>query len=179
MRKWVAVVGLALLVTFLSPWPAHADTLTVEVGYADNLRASGFFPNPWIGATFNGQTVISQTNPAGITFDSGAVRIDNTSAVPVAISNFQVVFNSTDGTPTTIAIWGAGTQLTLAPGQSGIFTQFHNSGENFDSSDFGVFGGSAPAILAPNTNGNGGIGGCATSNPANLAGFNGPGQACD
>jgi|SRR5215472_816931 len=168
MRKWVAVVGLALLVTFLSPWPAHADTFTVEVGYADNLRASGFFPNPWIGATFNGQPVISQTNPMGIVFDSGAVRIDNTGATSIAISNFQVTFNSTDGTKTTIAIWGPGTELTLAPGQTGIFTQFPNSTQNFDSSDFGVFGGSPPSNLAPNSNGNGLIGGCSTSNKANL-----------
>jgi hypothetical protein len=161
-----------VLLTLALATPVSADTFNISVGYADNLRASGFFPNPWIGATFNGQTVISQTNPAsvpgGIVFDSGAVRIDNTSAVAMAISNFTITFNSTDGSKTVIAIWGAGNQLTLAPGQSGIFTQFPNNTQNFDSSDFGVFGGSPPANLLPNTLGNGGIGGCATSNPSNL-----------
>jgi hypothetical protein len=112
--------------------------------------------------------VISQTNPTGIIFDSGAVRIDNTGTTSIAISNFHVTFNSTDGTPVTIAIWGAGTQLTLAPGQTGIFTQFPNSGENFDSSDFGVFAARPPSNLTPNSGGNGLIGGCSTSNPANL-----------
>jgi len=176
------LVGTTILGCLLMVSPAMAaDTFTVEVGYADNLRASGFLPSPWIGSSFNGQTVISQTNPAGITFDSGAVRIDNTNATgSIAISNFHVLFNSTDGGARTIAIWGAGTQLTLAAGQSGIFTQFPNSTENFDSSDFGVFGGAPPANLAPNSNGNGLIGGCATSNPANLtAAQKAAGGPCD
>ena len=165
ITKQQCVVLLALVLLAV---PLSADTFNIMVGYADNLRPSGFFPSPWIGSTFNGQTVISQTDPTGIIFDSGAVRIDNTSAVPMAISNFQVTFNSTDGSLTTIAIWGPGTQLTLAPGQSGIFTQFPNSTENFDSSDFGVFGGLPPANLSPNSAGNGLIGGCATSNRSNL-----------
>jgi hypothetical protein len=180
MRKTLRRVATVFLGGLLIASPALADTLNVLVGYADNLRASGFFPAPWIGDTFNGHTVISQTNPAGITFDSGAVRIDNTSAVAIAISEFQVTINSTDGTKTTYAIWGAGTQLTLAPGQSGIFTQFPNSTENFDSSDVGVFGALPPANLSPNSNGNGAIGGCSTSNPANLtAAQKAPGGPCD
>lgn len=163
----IPVVSGALLCTL----PAKGDSFTVEVGYADNLRASGFFPSPWIGATFNGQTVISQTNPAGIVFDSGAVRIDNTSAVPMAISNFKV---SENNGAVVFAIWGAGTQLTLAPGQSGIFTQFPNSNENFDSSDQGLFGSTPPATLEPNNadhNGNTNlIGGCSSA-AAFTAGF--------
>src|SRR5215475_13338089 len=116
-----SILGASLLVA-----PAMAaDSMDVWVGYADNLRASGFFPAPWIGSTFNGQTVISQTNPTGITFDSGAVRIDNTSAVTIAISNFRVTDNNG---AVVFNIWGGGTQLTLAPGQTGIFTQFPNSG---------------------------------------------------
>jgi hypothetical protein len=173
----VLILGMIAMAT-----PARADTLNVFVGYADNLRASGFFPAPWIGSTFNGQTVISQTNPAGIIFDSGAVRIDNTSAVPIAISNFQV---SENGGSTVFAIWGAGTQLTLAPGQSGIFTQFPNSGENFDSSDQGLFGSLPPANLEPNNaDGNGNtnlIGGCSSNasfvTPTQLAGACNPNNA--
>jgi hypothetical protein len=164
--------------TLLMSSPTLADTFTVEVGYVDNLRASPFFPNPWIGATFNGQTVISQTNPAGISFDSGAVRIDNTSAVPLVISNFKVSENNGG---TVFNIWGAGTQLTLAPGQTGIFTQFPDSGENFDSSDQGLLGGLPPPHLAPNQGGNNAIGGCssiaALLTAADLAGACNPNNA--
>ena len=172
MKLKSALLGAALVAaTGLAAAPAMADSLTVEVGYADNLRASGFFPSPWIGSTFNGQTVISQTNPAGITFDSGAVRIDNTGLTSIAISNFQV---SENGGSTVFAIWGAGTQLTLAAGQSGIFTQFPNSGENFDSSDQGIFGGTPPANLEPNNaDGNGNtnlIGGCSSPSSFYTAG---------
>jgi|SRR5579862_693458 len=154
----VAVAGLFAAST------VKADPIAVFVGYADNLRSSGFFPNPWIGSTFNGQTVISQTNPSGIVFDSGAVRLDNTGATPIAISGFKVTDNQG---AVVFNIWGAGTQLTLAPGQSGIFTQFPNSNENFDSSDQGIFGGTPPANLEPNNaDGNGNtnlIGGCSSN----------------
>jgi hypothetical protein len=139
--------------------PMLADTFTVEVGYVDNLRASPFFPSPWIGDPFNGHPVISQTNPAGIVFDSGAVRIDNTSGVNLVISNFKVSENNGG---TVFNIWGAGTQLTVAPGQTGIFTQFPNNGENFDSSDQGLFGSTPPPHLAPNQGGNNAIGGCSS-----------------
>ena len=145
---------------------AFAASLNVFVGYADNLRASGFFPGPWIGSTFNGQTVISQTNPAGIIFDSGAVRIDNTDSAPLVISNFRV---TTNAGANVFAIWGSGVNLTLAAGQSGIFTQFPNNGQNFDSSDQGLFGSTPPVNLEPNNaagNGNTNlIGGC-SSNPS-------------
>jgi hypothetical protein len=105
---------------------------------------------------------------------------DNTNAFAMTISNFQVSENNTDGSHTVFAIWGAGVDLTLAPGQSGIFTQFPNSTENFDSSDQGVFGGTAPANLTPNTNGNGAIGGCSTTNPSNLTAAQiAPGGPCD
>jgi hypothetical protein len=161
----LSLAALALIFGQLPLGAAKADSFSVFVGYADNLRASGFFPTPWIGSTFNGQSVISQTNPAGVIFDSGAVRIDNTGANPIAISNFMVTDNNG---AVVFNIWGPGTQLTLAPGQSGIFTQFPNSNENFDSSDQGLFGGTPPANLEPNNaDGNGNtnlIGGC-SSNP--------------
>jgi len=143
--------------------PAFATSFNVFVGYADNLRASGFFPSPWIGATFNGQTVISQTNPTGIIFDSSAVRIDNTDTAPLAISDFMVTFNNG---AVVFNIWGSGLDLTLAPGQSGIFTQFPNNTENFDGSDEGLFGALPPPNLEPNNSDNNGntnlIGGCSS-----------------
>lgn len=174
--KNLTVLLFALVALSMS---LSADSLAVYVGYEDNLRSSGFAPTPWIGDTYNGQTVISQTNPSGITFDSGAVRIDNTGATSIAISNFQVSFN---GGSYVVNIWGAGTQLTLLPGQSGIFTQFPNNNENFDSSDQGLFGGTPPATLEPNNaDGNGNtnlIGGC-SSGAAFTAAYSGPGGACN
>ena len=64
---------------------ARAD-LNVFVGYADNIRASGFFPSPWLGAP----GVVSQTPTSGVTFDAGAVRIDNTGASAVTIHDMTV-----------------------------------------------------------------------------------------
>jgi hypothetical protein len=37
---------LALILIQLPIGPAKADPISVFVGYADNLRASGFFPSP-------------------------------------------------------------------------------------------------------------------------------------
>ena len=106
---------------------ASADSLTVFVGYADNLRPSGFFPTPWLGAA----NVVSQT-PSAESFDAGAVRIDNTGATPLTISNFTITLN---GGSTVFSIWSS---LTINPGQNGIFTQ--TASYNFDSSDFGFLG---------------------------------------
>jgi len=100
-----------------------------------------------------------------IIFDSGAVRIDNTGPNPIMISDFQVTLNP--GTsPRLFNIWGSGNQLLIQPGQTGIFTQFPNSFENVDTSDFGLFGNFPPSNLAPNNTSNNGntnlIGGCSS-----------------
>jgi len=116
----VIATTIGLLLVACSALAGTIDSFTVYVGYADNLRASGFFPNPWIGMTFNGQPVVSHTNPSGMSFDSGAVRIDNTGATPLTIGNFMVKDNNGS---VVFAIWGAGVELTLAPGQTGVFTQ--------------------------------------------------------
>lgn len=138
---------------------AHAGPLDVFVAYADNLRASGFFPNPWLG----GANVVSQT-PSGQTLDTGAIRIDNTSGASVTITNFKVFFPNNGST---FSIWSP---LVIANGQEGIFTQ--TGSFNFDTSDFGAFGAFSPAALAPNNFGGNGntsaIGGCASS-PAFIA----------
>jgi hypothetical protein len=144
----VAALAVALVLPVAE---SHAGTLNVFVGYADNLRASGFFPSPWLG----GANVVSQS-PAAQTFDSGAIRIDNTGASAVTISNFQVFFPSNNSTFT---IWNT---LVIGAGQTGIFAQNNGNDSQFDTSDFGIFGGLPPANLDP-TAGNL-IGGC--SSPA-------------
>jgi hypothetical protein len=152
----LSVAALALILAQLPVGPARADPISVFVGYADNLRASGFFPTPWLGAA----GVVSQS-PAAQTFDSGAIRLDNTSASPITISNFQVFFPSNSSTFT---IWNP---LTIPAGGIGIFAQNNGVDTQFDTSDFGVFGGLPPANLNPNNPvGTNLIGGC--SSPAAL-----------
>jgi len=123
-----------------------AANITVYVGYADNLRPSGFFPTPWLGAS----NVVSET-PSGQSLDTGAVRIDNTGATPVSITNFNVKL----GGGQSFSLWSP---LTIGPGQIGIFTQ--TGSYNFDTSDFGVFGGGPVNVDAAHP-----LGGC--TNPAN------------
>src|ERR1022692_4377608 len=158
--KLVIATTIGVLFRSVNGSAGTIDPFTVYVGYADNLRASGFFPNPWIGVMFNGESVTSQTNPAGMSFDAGAGRIDN-GPTSMTITNFEVTDNNGS---VLFAIWGA---LTLAPGQTGVFTQ--TASYNFDSSDQGLCGGAPPANLEPNNaDGNGNtnlIGGC-SSNPS-------------
>jgi hypothetical protein len=148
------MVRLLLLLVFVGglvfPSMAKADGFTVFVGYADNLRASGFFPTPWLG----GANVVSQT-PTGQSLDTGAVRIDDTGGTTLSITGFTVTFN---GGAHVFSFWNP---LVLNPGQVGIFTQ--TGSFNFDTSDFGMFGGLPPASLFPTIPGNNAIGGCSST----------------
>ena len=120
---------LALVAALLVAVTASAGTIVVYVGYADNLRASGFFPTPWLGDP----GVVSQT-PSGQSLDTGAVRLDNNTGAAVTISGFTVTL----GGGQVFNIWSP---LTIPNGGIGIFTQ--TGSYNFDSSDFGLFGASA------------------------------------
>jgi hypothetical protein len=113
---------------------ARAANIDVFVAYADNLRASGFFPNPWIGAP----GVVSQS-PAAQTFDSGAIRIDNNTASPITVSDLSVTF------PSNGSVFSLWTPLTIPAGGMGIFAQNNGVDTQFDTSDFGIFGGLPPA----------------------------------
>jgi hypothetical protein len=153
MTKVLKWLPLLLVLTVLSlPSPAKADSFTVYVGYADNLRASGFFPTPWLGAS----NVVSQT-PTGESLDTGAIRIDNTGATVLNIAGFKVTLNSGSG-PIVFNFWDP---LSIGVGQTGIFTQ--TSSYNFDSSDFGIFGALPPSSLYPTIPGNNAIGGCSST----------------
>jgi hypothetical protein len=145
----MAALAAASLAVGLGATAAKADTFSVYTGYADNLRPSGFFPTPWIGAP----GVVSESSGAQ-SFDSGAILIVNTGSTALNISNFTVS-NFNDGT--VYNFWSA---LPIAVGGSGIFTQ--TTSYNFDSSDnsgnFGPTNGIFP--LDPGSNG---IGGCSSS----------------
>jgi hypothetical protein len=123
MKRLVPV--LAALAFFLSLGRASAG-LEVQVGYADDIRPSPFFPSPWSGgpgvALFAG---------GGSPTDSGAVRVINTGSSPVTITGLTV---SGFGDGTTFNIWSSSLPFTLNPGLSAIFEQTSGS-NNFDSSD--------------------------------------------
>ena len=127
---------LALVAALLVAVSASAGTIVVYVGYADNLRPSGFFPTPWLGSP----GVVSQT-PAGQSLDAGAIRIYNNSGAAITISNFSATFNN--GGVVFNSMWNP---LTIPNGDNGIFTQ--TGSYNFDTSDFGYFGGSVVNVDA-------------------------------
>ena len=150
LPRLLPLVAIACLLAL--PSVALADGFAVYVGYADDLRPSGFFPTPWLGAA----NVVSQT-PTGESLDTGAVRIDNTGASSITITDFTVALN---GGTVLFNFWSP---LTINPGQTGIFTQ--TSSYNFDSSDSGIFGALPPASLARTVPGNNAIGGCSSTAP--------------
>ncbi len=119
---------LVLLVVGLMAPLALAD-ITVQVGYADNLRPSPFFPTPWKGGTtfFVGAGSPGCTAINGDTscFDAGAVLLTNTGGLPALITNIVV-----DVHGNLFSLWASG---TLNPGQSVILTQ--TGSYNFDTSD--------------------------------------------
>ncbi len=140
--KVARLFGLVLLACLT----AQAGSITVLVGYADNLRPSGFFPTPWLGDP----NVVSQT-PSGQSLDTGAIRIDNATGAAITISNMMVTL----GGGQVFSIWSP---LVIPDGQTGIFTQ--TGSYNFDSSDYGLFGGGPVNVDATHP-----LGGC--TNPAN------------
>lgn len=121
-----------LAISFFLPLQASA-TYSVYVGYADDLRPSPFFPNPYGGAD------IFQGNLGSL--DTGAVRIQNTGASNLSLQGLTVTLNPTAG-PIVFNLWSFGSGLTLAPGQNAVFGSTWNY--NFDTSDYGVLGGYAP-----------------------------------
>ena len=123
MRKTLLLS--ALILGLLTPIPARASSFVVYVGYADNLRASGFFPTPWLGDV----GVVSET-PTGQSHDSGAIRIDNTDALPLTVSGLTVSVHGN-----LLSIWSP---LVIPAGDVGIFTQ--TGSYNFDTSDYAFLG---------------------------------------
>ena len=126
-------LGFALVtLLILIPFAAKADDLKVFVGYADNLRPSGFFPSPFCGDT---SVTVCQAAPlVPGTMDAGAIRILDTSGAAITISNLTVTLNP--GTvPVVFKLW---TDATINPGENAIFGQ--TASFNFDTSDFGFLG---------------------------------------
>jgi hypothetical protein len=129
----LAVLTAALLtamvaVPIATAKPASAASVGVFVGYADNLRASPFFPTPWQGdpnVNFQG---------AGPTFDAGAIRIDNGTTSPVTVDSVTVDIGVTH-----LAIWPANMVIPATSGiNNGHLILTQTTAFNFDTSDVGL-----------------------------------------
>jgi PEP-CTERM motif len=121
-KFWWLIVMLALM----SASSAWADGVTVYTGYHDGLRSGGFFPNPWIGDTFNGQPILVPGGLGGGS-DDGAILLVNNTGTPETISNITV---DSFQNGASFSLWPT---FTLAPGQAAILTA--TAGDNFDTSD--------------------------------------------
>jgi hypothetical protein len=134
MRRFVLASAATALFLFGmgSANSARADVLEVQVGYADSVRSSPFFPVPWAGgpgvALFAGSTI------PGTVFDSGAVRIINNDTVAHVINDLLV---DKLGDGSSYHLWGSflGAGFSLAPGMSAIFAQPGTDDTAFDTSD--------------------------------------------
>ena len=120
---------------FLPPFfQSGTGSLGVSVGYADNLRANSNFPVPWQGSPnvmFLG---------GGVSFDAGAVRLDNLSDAPLTIDSVVIDL----GRPgPTFNLWGS---FTIPAHNSAILTQ--TAEFNLDTSDFPLVG--CGQSLSPN-----------------------------
>jgi len=122
-----ALAGAALVAMMALPSVASAGTLDVYVGYADGLRGSPNFPNPWCGSL----TITDGNCSAGYTsWDSGAVLLVNNTGGDLTLTSLTVNVGGT-----VFDIWGAEIGLGQVLHVGNDVALFENSGNNFDSSD--------------------------------------------
>ncbi|MCU1272742.1 MAG: Ig domain protein group 1 domain protein [Bryobacterales bacterium] len=127
-KVWV-LAAAAVLVATLWATPARAD-YQVFVGYADDLRATPFFPNPFDGT--NGTTAADFFVGSGPSRDAGAIMIVNSGSTNLTINDLLMIQHPfSQNIP--FQIWGGGLPITLTAGQTAVFTQ--TSQFNFDTSD--------------------------------------------
>ncbi len=129
-----------------------AGGVNVYVGYADSLRPNPNLPVPWQGAP--NTAFVGHADSGGV-YDSGAIRLDNTTAATVTIKDATVVLHTVNNDGTggpasgqTFDLWGAN---TVAPNGSLILAAT-GPGDNFDTSDFPLAGTSCTSPAGPTTN---------------------------
>lgn len=125
----VAVLFLVLLGLCIIPSAAWAGSVGVQVGYADNLRSSPFFPSNFCngGTQFDG----SSGATCAQTFDAGAIRILNNTGAAMSVTDVNVQISAS----TSYDIWNSGGAFSIASGTDEVLTQTFSY--NFDSSDNG------------------------------------------
>jgi hypothetical protein len=126
MKMFVAGVALVILASSARA----AGLIEVQVGYADSVRSSPFFPTPWLGDSVVALNA-GDTAP-GVTFDSGAVRVINNDSVSHVINSITV---GGFGDTSSYNLWTTFLPFTLAPGKSAIFAQTTSDDTQFDTSD--------------------------------------------
>jgi hypothetical protein len=142
MFKRVAIMALAVLCCIVLAAPLHAASYTVYVGYADGLRANGFFPSIWQGDA--GVTFIG--NSPGNAYDAGAIMIRNTGSTSLVVNSVSALINGAVATTTngTHPDWTTTyLPITLGVGDYLILTQTNDY--NFDSSDTSYISGASHA----------------------------------
>jgi len=129
-----------------------AGGVNVYVGYADSLRPNPNLPVPWQGAP---NTAFVGHPDSGGGYDSGAIRLDNTTATTVTIKDATVVLHTVNNDGTggpasgqTFDLWGSN---TIVPNGSLILAAT-GPGDNFDTSDFPLAGTSCTSPAGPTTN---------------------------
>ena len=132
--------SLVLRAESLSSTPPTAPT--VYVGYADNLRLPNnefhYFPYPW-----GGSPGVQFDSPCGTscTWDSGAVRIDNTTNQPIAVSD--LTYDVAPSAPYQSAFTSGGQTITIQSGSTLVIA------DNQDTSDFNGVGNCTPDGYIP------------------------------
>ncbi len=145
-----AAAGFAFVDASGNPAPCGAPTPPhIYFGYADSYRAVAGFPSPWegdanvtfIGCGYAGGVCPTGFNPVRTLYDSGAIRIDNTSGSPMTVSNASVEVpglacaNFTPWPGLNVAVPGGGTLILTQTGTSGDPCGIEVGNYNFDTSD--------------------------------------------
>jgi hypothetical protein len=142
MNRQMKAMLFALLVV-LVPAVASAAPFSVYVGYADGLRGTGFFPNPWSGDA--GVTFLGVTGPGA---DAGAIMILNTGGSALTIDSVGVTINYSGNIAPAWAL-----PVTLASGGMLILTETYHY--DFDTSDISYIPGASLATPAYGCGGSG------------------------
>ena len=77
--RYKLIVALAVMALGLLPRQALADNLSIYVGYADGIRAGGFYPNPWGG---DANVIFKGGSGSGV-YDAGAILLVNTGSTDI------------------------------------------------------------------------------------------------
>ncbi len=120
-----------------TPQPSYqTNGLSVSVGYIDTLRANPNVPVPWVG-----DPGVIYLGRGGYEMDSGAIRIDNTTGATINVRNVTVDLHSDgNGNPYPGQSFNLWPSFSIPPGDKVILAA--TSGDNFDTSDFPIPGGS-------------------------------------
>lgn len=122
--KFLKSLAFGAILAFVAAG-ASASVITVQVGYADNIRPSPFFPNPWSGGP-----LVDTFAGGGTSFDAGAIRVINNGLISIVFGGLTV---DSFGDGASFTLWNAFIGTGILPGHSMIFTQTFSY--NFDSSD--------------------------------------------